>query len=233
MMQLLRKRGSTKCFILFALTVMRLCMPNSPGLAGEIPKREALSEVVLDIDRDGKLDKAVAVLNDAQRAGSRQGGRELYWQEGSYELDSDESVDLFIYLGFGNQKTDLSVEPSFAKRGIVSSETIEPLEVNARGSLVVKRSWHRGLGNDSEDRISITYRDGAFIVAGFSRTWEIHGRSIDNEPDAGSCDINYLSGVGAFAAEASNEKLLWKKFEPIKLANWSDDEIPRACQHGR
>jgi hypothetical protein len=206
-------------------------MPNSHGLAEETPIREVLSEVVLDIDQDGKLDKAVAVLNDAQPAASRPGGRELYWQGDSYWLDVDESVDLLFFLGSGDQKTDLSARPSFAKSAIASGGFIAPLDVNTKGSLVVKRSWHRGLGNDSEDTVAITYRDGAFIVAGFSRSWEIHGRSIDNEPDAGSCDINYLSGAGVFTGVAIKEKLLRKKFEPIKLANWSDDEIPRACQH--
>jgi hypothetical protein len=55
---------------------------------------EMLREITLDIDQDGKQDRAVLTRND---------------DESSY-------VDLTIYLGDDTDKSDLSRQPSIAKR---------------------------------------------------------------------------------------------------------------------
>ena len=57
------------------------------------PSVKLLSEITLDIDHDGKPDRAVAVE----------------------ETDSGQG-DLYVYLAAGDEKTDLSRQPSFSKR---------------------------------------------------------------------------------------------------------------------
>jgi hypothetical protein len=59
------------------------------------PSIEVLFEVTLDIDHDGKPDRAVAV----EETETGQGG-------------------LYIYLGAGDKKTDLSRQPSFLKKAV-------------------------------------------------------------------------------------------------------------------
>jgi len=57
-----------------------------------------LREITLDIDQDGKRDRAVLTRND---------------DESSY-------VDLTIYLGDDTDKSDFSRQPSIAKRHLAS-----------------------------------------------------------------------------------------------------------------
>jgi hypothetical protein len=64
---------------------------------------KVLREITLDIDRDGKRDRAVLAKND---------------DESSY-------VDLCIYLGDDADKPDLSRKPSIVKRHLASGHVYE------------------------------------------------------------------------------------------------------------
>jgi hypothetical protein len=104
-------------------------------------------EVVLDIDRDGRPDRAVLVRHARGAA-----------------------ADLLIYLGAGSEALDLARKPDIRKDDLAHGHVMR-LETNSKGSLVV----HYGCGgcsNDYETTLTIVYRGGDFFVAGFSYNWE-------------------------------------------------------------
>jgi hypothetical protein len=162
---------------------------------------EMLREITLDIDRDGKRDRAVLTMND---------------DESSY-------VDLTIYLGDDTDKPDLSRQPSIVKRHLASGHVYE-LASNGNGSLRVEVRCG-GCSNDYDSAFSIVYRAGDFLIGGLSRSWELRDGSI------GSCDVNYLTGKAvASKGLPRRNKVVRTVFRPIKLADWSEQKTPRACR---
>ena len=107
-----------------------------------------LREITLDIDQDGKRDRAVLTRND---------------DESSY-------VDLTIYLGDDTDKPDLSRQPSIVKRHLASGRVYQ-LASNGNGSLRVEVRCG-GCSNDYDTAFSIVYRAGDFLIGGLSRSWE-------------------------------------------------------------
>jgi hypothetical protein len=104
-------------------------------------------EVVIDIDRDGRPDRAVLLRHPRGAA-----------------------ADLLIYLDAGSEALDLSRKPDIRKDDLARGHVMQ-LETNSMGSLVV----HYGCGgcsNDYETTLTVVYRGGVFFVAGFSYNWE-------------------------------------------------------------
>ena len=156
---------------------------------------------MLDINRDGKRDRAVLARNDDDR---------------SY-------VDLYIYLGVDADKPDPAREPSIVKRRLASGHVHE-MTGKGNGSLRVE-SRCGGCSNDDETSFSIVYRAGDFLIGGLSRSWELRDGSV------GSCDVNYLTGKGvASNGLPARNKAIRTAFGPIRLAEWSEERIPRACR---
>jgi hypothetical protein len=162
---------------------------------------EVIREITIDMDRDGRPDRVVLARND---------------DEGSY-------VDLTIHLGADADKPDPARQPSIVKRRLASGHLHE-LTAKGNGSLRVE-SRCGGCSNDDNTVFTIVYRAGDFLVAGFSRSWELRDGSV------GSCDVNYLTGKGvASKGLPARGKAVRTVFRPIRLADWSDEKIPRACR---
>ena len=93
--------------------------------------------------------------------------------------------------------------------------------------------------NGSERRgeiLTIAYRKGEFLVAGYSRGWE-WGNEVrkpngdwDVETTIGGCDINFLSGKGVVSDELDESNPIKGKFTPVKLPDWSTANRPEACE---
>jgi len=160
-----------------------------------------LREITLDIDQDGKRDRAVLARND---------------DESSY-------VDLYIYLGDDTDKPDPSRKPSIVKRHLASGHVYE-MASRGNGSLRVEVRCG-GCSNDYDTAFSIVYRAGDFLIGGLSRSWELRDGSI------GSCDVNYLTGKAvASKGLPTRNKVIRTAVRPIKLADWSEQKIPGACR---
>jgi len=162
---------------------------------------EMIREITLDIDQDGKPDRAVLAGND---------------DESSY-------VDLYIYLGDDADKPDLSRKPSIVKRHLASGHVYE-MASHGNGSLRVEVRCG-GCSNDYETAFSIVYRGGDFLIGGLSRSWELRDGSV------GSCDVNYLTGKAvASKGLPTRNKVIRTAVRPIKLADWSEKKAPQACR---
>ena len=106
-----------------------------------------LHEIALDIDQDGKMDRAVLAKPQPELP----------------------DADLYIYLALGDEKVDLSRKPAILKKAI-ATDAIEGLESAGKGSLIVKYGW--GGSNTYEAKLTIVHRRGAFWVAGFTKSWD-------------------------------------------------------------
>lgn len=156
-------------------------------------------EVTLDIDHDGRLDRAVLV-------------RHPDWA----------LADLSIYLGFGEGKLDPAARPTFLKTGL-TAEGIVQLDGDENGTLLLTYGCG-GCSNDYETTLAIVYRDGEFLVAGYTYAWE-------TREEVGSCEIDYLAGKGVMTEGLDGEGVEIKQtFTPVKLKDWSDDKRPAACE---
>ena len=129
-----------------ALFVM-FAMAASGARAEAEPSARDIHQMALDIDRDGKLDRAALVRRPAGA-----------------------SADLLIYLASGDEKLDLSRPPTILKEALADGHVMG-LESNGKGSLIVNFGCG-GCRNDVETKLTIVHREGNFWVAGFSYGWE-------------------------------------------------------------
>ena len=101
---------------------------------------------MLDIDRDGRMDRAVLVRDPRHAA-----------------------ADLRCTFVSGSEALDLC-EPDIARNNLAHGQVMR-LEANSKGSLVIQYGCG-GCSNDYETILTIVYRGGDFFVAGFSYHWE-------------------------------------------------------------
>jgi hypothetical protein len=182
------------CFALF--TALPIC-----AFAESASLPEVLRELTLDIDRDGKPDRAVLVRNG---------------DDGAY-------ADLYIYLGSGADPLDLGRKPTIVKRHLIGNHIYEIGSKNKSSLLIGARCG--GCSNDDETILTIVHRGGEFLIGGFSKSWELRDGSV------GSCDVNYLTGKGvASRGLPKRDKPIRTVFHPVKLADWSETEGPRDCR---
>lgn len=136
-----------KLVLAHAALLVILAMAASGARAEGEPSVGDIHQIALDIDRDGKLDRAALVRRPAGA-----------------------SADLLIYLAPGDEKLDLSRPPTILKEAFADGHVMG-LESNGKGSLIVNFGCG-GCRNDVETKLTIVYRERNFWVAGFSYGWE-------------------------------------------------------------
>ncbi len=141
-----RDDQSMRTVMTFPLFVV-LASAQIGALAQDKPPRKVVHDVMLDIDRDGRMDRAVLVGQ----------------ADGPY-------VDLWIYLRTGDELLDLSRRPDFVKDRI-ADDPILAFESKGGGSLIIN-SGRQMRNNSYEKTLTIVHRRGRFWVAGFTAAWE-------------------------------------------------------------
>jgi hypothetical protein len=159
------------------------------------------AEVLLDIDRDGRMDRA-RLLRDAKT----------------------ETVDLSIFLDVDERVADLSRPPALLKKNLPFEGLLLAFESQGGGSLIIT-SGCGGCSNDYSTTLTIVHRDGQFLVGGYTYDW-------DTRTSIGRCDINFLTGKGMLALGLDPEQSapIAGEFKPVKLADWSEETLPAACE---
>jgi hypothetical protein len=104
-------------------------------------------EVTLDIDHDGKMDRAVLAEDPASGNG-----------------------DLSIYLAAGAAKPDYSRPPAILKKRLTTARILR-FESSGKGSLIVM-SGCGGCSNDYATTLTIVYRGGEFLIGGVAYDWD-------------------------------------------------------------
>jgi len=157
-------------------------------------------DVALDMDGDGKTDRAVL-----------SGGNGRLFNK-----------DLSIYLDAGEGPIDPARQPSFSRKGLADG-TVAFLEVGKNKSSLKVQYGCGGCSNDYETILTIIHRKGEFIVAGYTLAWETR----DN--GAGNCDINLLTGRGIVSKNGGKERTVKARVGAVKLADWDDEKAPGVC----
>ncbi len=160
---------------------------------------------VLDVEtfsfEDGETDRAVLVAN------------------------GDFSSDLYIYLDLGNAEDGKPPKPALVKKDAAWNGGVwgqrPSLETNTKGSLLIKSENTGGGRSHWTQTVTVVYRNRQFIVAGLTYDAE---DTIDLK-DAHSCDLNFLSGKGK-----KDGKAIEIKTQAMKLADWSDADLPKECR---
>ncbi|GMG85262.1 hypothetical protein LNKW23_44800 [Paralimibaculum aggregatum] len=136
-------------------------------------------------------------------------------------LQADGMADLLIYVGGERPGSFELVE---AGRGIAwhggAWGTIPSLETSPSGGIRVlsqneaigRNRWHQAL--------TIAYRGGRFVVAGFTYN------AFDTlDPAAGTdCDVNLLTGKGLLNGEPFATAA-----RALPVSDWTEDAAPREC----
>ena len=194
--------------------VFALAAVSAPARA----ETKALFEIALDIDHDGRMDRAVLVGVE---------GTGFYAPEKNwFMIGAAERVDLYVYLGAGDAPLDLSRKPSFLKKDIIVGERqnqIFPLETR-NGSLIVKTAYNLH-SNWAPETLTIVSRGNEFLVAGFSRSTDLKSGA------QGSCAIDFLSGEGVVSKGAGGKaRRLKERFKPVKLSIWPSQSAAKPCR---
>ncbi|MCB2264322.1 MAG: hypothetical protein LGR52_15485 [Candidatus Thiosymbion ectosymbiont of Robbea hypermnestra] len=136
------------------------------------------------------------------------------------ETDTENGIDLLIYLSTAEGERTLSVHvKDLAWQGRLAG-TRAAIQLNKRGSILIE-SGNQAIGrNRWRHRLTIAYRDNRFIVAGFT------SHSFDTlDPEATvSCDLNYLTGTAI-----RNDQPLRIKTPAPPLTAWNADSFPEIC----
>ncbi len=186
---------------MFRRTIVLAALVAAPTAQAEPDYSRILSVETFSARNNGDTDRAVLVDN------------------------GDSGADLYIYLAlepsFDAAKPP---KPALVKKAAAWSGGIwgsrPSLESTAKGSLLIK-SENTGIGrNKWTQTLTVVYRSGEFIVAGLTRDAY---DSLDSN-SGHSCDLNFLSGKGKRDGKAVDVKLPAKK-----LADWSDDALPKEC----
>lgn len=169
---------------------------------GETPGFErVISAVTLNLTGQGGADRAVLVDN------------------------FESGADLYIYLAIDDAKPDVALKPALVKKAAAWSGamwgTRPSLEVSGKGSLLIK-SGNEAIGRGRwTQTLTVVYRNKDFVVAGITRD----ERDTLDLKAGGSCDLNLLTGKGQRIS-----KPVETKFPAIKLADWSDEKLPKECR---
>ena len=220
-MRIGRPSGIPRYVVVLAMLCGALVAVVVALIAVALPARaetKALFEIALDIDRDGKMDRAVLV--GVEGNGSYSPGKDWFM------LGADTRVDLYVFLDAGDAPLDLSRQPSFLKKDIVVGERqnqIFPLE-SRNGSLIIKTAYNLH-SNWAAETLAIVHRKGGFLVAGFSRSTDLKSGA------QGSCEINFLTRKGVVSKGMdSKTRRLKQHFKPVRLAAWPAQATPKACR---
>jgi hypothetical protein len=169
------------------------------AFADSDPPKDGAYEATLDLDQDGKMDRAIVTQDPG-----------------------DGQADLAIYLSAGNGPLDPALRPTLFKKSL-TAQRILAVGGAGEGTLIVKYGCG-GCSNDEDTSLRIVRRAGEFVIAGFTWTW-------DTRNGAGRCDIDFLKGTRVVAQGLDDDKLARKRFGPVKLklADWSDGRVAKAC----
>ncbi|NOQ36842.1 MAG: hypothetical protein GQ569_13260 [Methylococcaceae bacterium] len=136
-------------------------------------------------------------------------------------MKTNEIVELYLYLNNKENEQELVLH----KKDVVWSGAMEGTEpylkpknksaslfIHSENDSIGRNRWHQ--------RLTISYRDEAFIVTGYT-----YDDRDTLDPQKGfSCDVNLVTGKGF--KDKKEFKIAGQK---IKLEDWTQEHIPKQC----
>lgn len=132
--------------------------------------------------------------------------------------DSEEGADLYIFTDAGDGWTQKVYAKDIVWRGGIGQEPW--IEATEKGALKVY-SENISIGrNRWEQILTIAYRKGRFLVAGYTYTYY---DTLDPNSN-GICDVNLLTGKGEL-----NDKTFRTSLKALPVGEWTMDTRPSEC----
>ncbi|WP_298820306.1 hypothetical protein [uncultured Roseibium sp.] len=132
--------------------------------------------------------------------------------------ESEEGADLYIFTDAGDGWTQDVYAKDIVWRGGIGQEPW--IETTEKGALKVY-SENSSIGrNRWEQILTIAYRNGRFLVAGYTYTYY---DTLDPESN-GICDVNLLTGKGEL-----NDKTFRTSLKALPVEEWTMDTRPPEC----
>ncbi len=190
--------------------------------AAAAPREDLLFDVTLDMDHAGTSDRAVLVLVGPGRSDAENPSKDFY------QLGESERADLLIYLNHGDRSLNIKSPPTLRKEDITNGDELAfvmPPAVSLKGSLNVVSS--NGFGNtfNTTETLTIVYRDGTFMVAGWAQDFY-----NSREDKSSHCSVNYLAGKALKRVDTGKDARLKGVFKPVSLADWTTTDQPAVCE---
>lgn len=202
------------------LTLLLCFFVLHPAVAAS--REDVLFEVTFDMDHAGASDRAVLVLAGTGRSDAADPSKDFY------QLGEHEQAALLVYLNHGDGPLDVSTLPTMRKDNIINRDELAfvmPPAVNLKGSLNIVSS--NGFGNtfNTTETLTVVYRDGAFLVAGWAQ--DLYN---SREEESSHCSVNYLAGKAVKRGNDGKDVQLKGVFKPTDLAAWSLASHPKVCE---
>lgn len=187
----------------FGLTGLFLLFSAVAAVAEPISADRIIDGATGDWDKDGQQDLALLVA----------------------PAENGDDIGIYIYL---RDKDHALLKPIVeAPKKVWGNASLDGLfgqapsiEALANGSIAV-HSQNSGIGRERwEQMLTLAYRNGHFIVAGYSYNYY---DTLDQNNN-GSCDYNLLAG-----RLAKNSKTLKADAKTVKIEDWNDDIGQDVC----
>jgi hypothetical protein len=191
--------------LFLTLVVLALCgraRADVPTIEAPVPLAEnVIATLTFDFNGDGAADRLLLV-------------------------EGDNAADLYIYQSVDDPARSTPVlKLVFYKKDIAYSGGVfgqlPSLQLNERGGAFKIKSENVSIGRNRWTQVlTIAYRAGQFMVIGVTYT------AYDTlDPNSFSdCDLNLANGKAMRKGKAFPLTL-----KPVPLADWSDEQLPRAC----
>ncbi|MGR6431226.1 hypothetical protein ACU5AY_09940 [Rhizobium sp. PAMB 3174] len=195
------------------LPTTALCLLLVAGIAAT-PAAAAdriVDAVVGDWNKDGASDLAVLFVSSAdgaEESGTGEIGISIYLRNAERDLLMPAAIVPDKVWGNAPAGDDgiYGQEPS------IKATAAGSITVTTHNDAVGRDRWHQVL--------TLAYRDGSFVVAGYS--YEYYD-TLDTERN-GSCDLNLLSGKGV-----ADGKPMTMEAKRITLQDWQDETGLKVC----
>ncbi len=139
-------------------------------------------------------------------------------------MPGDEETVLWIYLGSNKGFTLDTVARGLVVMPFGNGPRPE-LYVTERGSLQVVSESDSGGRNFWSEVLTIAYREGQFVVAGYTDT----NYDTLNPSLSGTCDVNYLARRGEFIGSGEDKTAFVIDYGPEPVDQWTIGSVPAAC----
>lgn len=192
--------------LVVTLATLMIAAPSSINAAQDAEEPEPT--VMLELDGDGRPDRAWVIPTEGD--------------EGAYELH--------VALGSG-KPVGIDGNSDIVLRDI-GSWVMPSLESPRPGAIELRTCTGCGAKQSTDETLTIVYRQGRLIVAGFRRSWEWGSPLPTDEFNViiGDCDVDFLTGIGTASTSLEEGTKVPGHFEPVALRDWSAAIWPTICR---
>ncbi len=168
-----------------------------------ISPKQVIGTITHDWNDDGGMDRAILFI-----------------------VPDNDDASLVIYLSNPDDigMAQSALVPGIAWVGGLWGQQPE-LSLNGASSLIVTSMNEGCCRTRWNQKLTIAFRKGQFIVAGYTH----NDRDTIELENYGTCDVNFLAGKGEVSRGGKAKKRFRTKIRSSPLIQWNQDLVPAEC----